>query len=148
MCPLRYWSYSHPSARSANTTWLTCGRLELALASQTAGARIRDQCAPPSAVTASCARSTWLALSEPPSTTPRVGDTKLAAAGWKLPGTLSEETGTACAGCNGEGDAEAALPAPIRHSRVSAPADPAAPSALMMCVFIAIYFLSRTAQPG
>src|SRR5580658_6122323 len=119
--------YSHPSARSANTTWLTWGRLDPPSPSQTAGPRIRDQCAPPSAVTASWARHARLAVQpEPPSATPQVADTKLAAAGWKLPGTVSEARWTTGPRWTGAGDAEAALPAPIRYSNVSATADPAA----------------------
>ena len=90
MCPVLYWSYSHPSARSANATRFTCGMREASLSSQTTGARISDQCAPPSAVTAR--RERPVPRLEPPSATPQVGDVKLAAAGWK-PCSLSGALG-------------------------------------------------------
>jgi hypothetical protein len=84
MCPVLCWSYSHPSARPANTTRFTCGVREAPLSSQTLGACISDQCAPPSAVTASRARRARpTPRLAPPSATPQVGDVKLAAAGWK-----------------------------------------------------------------
>jgi len=128
---LVYGWYSHPLARSANRTWLTCGGPDRPSASHTAGARIKDQCAPPSAVNASCARHGRLRVQpEPPSTTPQAGDTKLAAAGWKPSGTLSE-AGTAPAEPAAAGERAGAAPDPHPATTAQATAITTAASTLM-----------------